>query len=160
MEKDIGVGIDHGDRGVTNSGLQASGIRVEDSHVGASKSGESERLVELVVVFLYRCMLCNSTLHDSVELLLLLMGVLPSSRELHDEVIEVCQVFRKCGSKSRHGDQLLIGPFGGIALTQSQYEADLCFHIGELLDCNVVDTLLDKMPGFRGRLSQERTRQI
>src|SRR5258706_9925714 len=150
MEKDIGVGLDHGNRGVANGGLQASGIGAENGHIGTCKGGESEGLVEFVIVFFYRCMLYNPTLHDTVELLLLLMGILPSSHELHDEIIKICQVLQKCGGESRHGDQLLIGPLGRIAHTQSQYESDFGFNVGELLDCNVIDTLLNKVLGLLG----------
>src|SRR5258706_6565209 len=124
MEKDIGVGMYHGIRGVANGRLQASGIGAEDGHIGARKGGESESLVELIVVFLNRCMLYNPTLHDPIELFFLLMGILPLSREFNNEVVEIRQVLGQCRSASRHGNQLLIGPFGCITLTQSQYESD------------------------------------
>src|SRR5258706_14750000 len=52
MEKDIGVGVYHGDRGIANGGLQASGIGAENGHIGACKGGEGEGLIEFIVYFL------------------------------------------------------------------------------------------------------------
>ncbi len=105
-------------------------------------------------------MLNNPLVHDTIKLFLLLMWVLPLSCELCHEVVKIHQVLWGCRCEQGHGNQLLMGPFSRLAHTQSQYEPNLGFHIGELLDCNVIDTLLNEVSGLCGRLSHEFAWQV
>jgi len=135
----------HRDHGNPNRVLQARLVCMSNEGIGASLIGKHERLVEQVIVDLDRGFLCDPMTHKAVHSLISLVGVHEPSCECRNKIIPIVEIGwdGNCLIPTEH----LISPGGRISRQELQGPADFCLRVRERHDCNVINTLLDKVAG-------------